>query len=205
MRHHLHGIIPAYAGNTQCLSRLRKSRRDHPRVCGEHPGYGGNLDLNKGSSPRMRGTPWINQIRVCNAGIIPAYAGNTIENNDAKWPNRDHPRVCGEHLTTDCLGTLLTGSSPRMRGTPATTIFHYGSAGIIPAYAGNTPKPYPLPRRARDHPRVCGEHQFSNVHVRQQRGSSPRMRGTPCDVGLAKTLSGIIPAYAGNTHRYCRT
>ena len=30
-------IIPAYAGNT--------------------PGYGGNLDLNKGSSPHTRGTP----------------------------------------------------------------------------------------------------------------------------------------------------
>ena len=31
-----HGIIPAYAGSTACLSACRALCPDHPRVCGEH-------------------------------------------------------------------------------------------------------------------------------------------------------------------------
>ena len=31
------------------------------------------------------------------AGIIPAYAGNTIFSPLMRLARRDHPRVCGEH------------------------------------------------------------------------------------------------------------
>ena len=34
------GIIPAYAGNTWTIRPARPPRRDHPRVCGEHPSDG---------------------------------------------------------------------------------------------------------------------------------------------------------------------
>ena len=52
----LHGIIPAYAGNTTAPCPRPCFRRDHPRVCGEHL-----RDMRRelgrwGSSPRMRGT-----------------------------------------------------------------------------------------------------------------------------------------------------
>ena len=51
------GIIPAYAGNTAPTPPARTTRRDHPRVCGEHV------------IPHLR--------RAGRTGIIPAYAGNT--------------------------------------------------------------------------------------------------------------------------------
>ena len=53
--------------------------------------------------------------------------------------------------------------------------------------------------RARDHPRVCGEHAALNSVEGRYEGSSPRMRGAPlCSIDpfLAQ---GIIPAYAGST------
>ena len=91
------------------------------------------------------------------------------------------------------------GSSPRMRGTPKTAVFYDGSAGIIPAYAGNT-SGYPSARPyARDHPRVCGEHLISCTFPRNASGSSPRMRGTRRFRKASTPNNGIIPAYAGNT------
>ena len=132
------GIIPAYAGNTR-LQRYQHERcRDHPRVCGEHCEGLFVASGDVGSSPRMRGTP----ARYCasrsNAGIIPAYAGNTRAILRLAFKRGDHPRVCGEHF--DHKGETLPaqGSSPRMRGTPVRC-------------------PNPI-RRPRDHPRVCGEH-----------------------------------------------
>ena len=91
-----------------------------------------------------------------------------------------------------------------MRGTLARVGHLRPQSGIIPAYAGNTScrKCGCVPRW--DHPRICGEHQFSNVHGRQQRGSSPHMRGTHSRWKTAAVPLGIIPAYAGNTCRYIR-
>ena len=70
-------IIPAYAGNTCSRRQLRPCRRDHPRVCGDHPSLKPYSASFAGSSPRMRGT-LISRLTHHNcAGIIPAYAGNT--------------------------------------------------------------------------------------------------------------------------------
>ncbi len=71
------GIIPAYAGNTVCLPSYSPCLRDHPRVCGEHPGVMAKCDTPGGSSPRMRGTRCWAYVRSPVWGIIPAYAGNT--------------------------------------------------------------------------------------------------------------------------------
>ena len=76
-----------------------------------------------------------------------------------------------------------------------------GGGGIIPAYAGNTPQCDRGWNRARDHPRVCGEHSVRVVRRSAARGSSPRMRGTPSGLELFSNDAGIIPAYAGNTLR----
>ena len=153
-----------------------------------------------GSSPRMRGTHMFGIGGAGGKGIIPAYAGNTCPAIRKHSPTRDHPRVCGEHALSTVLSTSSAGSSPRMRGTPKTAVFYDGSAGIIPAYAGNT-SGYPSARPyARDHPRVCGEHLISCTFPRNASGSSPRMRGTRRFRKASTPNNGIIPAYAGNTN-----
>ena len=132
------GIIPAYAGNTQCLPSPLLASRDHPRVCGEHPIFDHWPARVTGSSPRMRGTLGRADQQYPHAGIIPAYAGNTVSKNWTDKDYGDHPRVCGEHPFNASLTSFSRGSSPRMRGTPAFWRADNASFGIIPAYAGNT-------------------------------------------------------------------
>ena len=92
------GIIPACAGNTSCSRAARAARRDHPRVCGEHPSEQQPTVVSTGSSPRVRGTPLLLPSSAHDVRIIPACAGNTLgQQRDARH-RRDHPRVCGEHF-----------------------------------------------------------------------------------------------------------
>ena len=173
---------------------------DHPRVCGEHDCVPEDLPEDSGSSPRMRGTLFAILTNCLSAGIIPAYAGNTYcfpVFSRVRW---DHPRVCGEHCCGMAWFIATTGSSPRMRGTHTVFLCFRAFVGIIPAYAGNTVVGWRglLPRR--DHPRVCGEHILFSCVFARSLGSSPRMRGTQDHCRWGEYGSGIIPAYAGNTH-----
>ena len=133
------GIIPAYAGSTRPQPHRRSSRKDHPRVCGEHGRQSYEDFVDKGSSPRMRGALHRHGHGFARHRIIPAYAGSTGTPRRARLPTRDHPRVCGEHLVMLFLTPLKTGSSPRMRGAPGAGLLCRGSRRIIPAYAGSTP------------------------------------------------------------------
>ena len=75
------------------------------------------------------------------------------------WMRRAvHPRACGEHHFRARLLHLLTGSSPRLRGT-------HGCRGVgrdinrfIPAPAGNTLQEHRRVMGTGVHPRACGEH-----------------------------------------------
>ena len=152
------GIIPAYAGNTGDSYHWQRRIRDHPRVCGEHMLLYENRPSGTGSSPRMRGTLGFRRGGVIHRGIIPAYAGNTQRSLTFLINYRDHPRVCGEHITPNPFANAVLGSSPRMRGTPKPDGLRRHPAGIIPAYAGNTRSANAADGPRMDHPRVCGEH-----------------------------------------------
>ena len=72
------GLIPAHAGKTPQPYRRRCRCRAHPRACGEN-----GVDAEKtwshwGSSPRMRGKPYVMQIPLNGIGLIPAHAGKTL-------------------------------------------------------------------------------------------------------------------------------
>ena len=193
------GIIPAYAGNTAASIPQVSASWDHPRVCGEHQWQVHDNPMPLGSSPRMRGTlKRVHRHRHATR-IIPAYAGNTTARNASTKAKRDHPRVCGEHTLPVSFMLPVLGSSPRMRGTQTMQIRIQPQGGIIPAYAGNTTTTSASSLLCRDHPRVCGEHGNIELIEIVHLGSSPRMRGT-LTTGLdTRGLTGIIPAYAGNT------
>ena len=193
------GIIPACAGNTRGSTPSAPSRRDHPRVCGEHKETSNGFAVIAGSSPRVRGT----QLRVVEdapcLGIIPACAGNTSYDKNAGDATGDHPRVCGEHVQGPVLFGHLPGSSPRVRGTQEAAGLSAVLRGIIPACAGNTEFRRMLMISARDHPRVCGEHSSPFQSRFSPAGSSPRVRGTLEYLPDGGWKTGIIPACAGNT------
>ena len=75
---HLRGrIIPAYAGSTQRNGISSYSRRDHPRIRGEHVVPLPGATLAAGSSPHTRGARHGFVRRLLPPRIIPAYAGST--------------------------------------------------------------------------------------------------------------------------------
>ena len=137
------GIIPAHAGNTVHPCTGGGFSTDHPRTCGEHLKDNMADYTMTGSSPHMRGTH--NGVRYTpdSIGIIPAHAGNTSGDSVPTFCPRDHPRTCGEHAVSRVPRLDLRGSSPHMRGTQHGAAPARQQAGIIPAHAGNTPRPSP--------------------------------------------------------------
>ena len=111
------GIIPAHAGLTTSLWFSGSARRDHPRACGAHIARPSGVDVSKGSSPRMRGSPNRAGDVKTRHGIIPAHAGLTLHPWRRRYPRRDHPRACGAHKVVARSPALVQGSSPRMRGS----------------------------------------------------------------------------------------
>ena len=131
-------IIPACAGNTFLPDSQSCLSRDHPRMCGEHDGDSDFLDGLEGSSPHVRGTLWFGIVFGGGWGIIPACAGNTRRSSSSPSSDRDHPRMCGEHISKSLVAVFLRGSSPHVRGTLQSGAVSVAQQGIIPACAGNT-------------------------------------------------------------------
>ena len=150
-------IIPADAGSTKAGFGQSALERDHPRGCGEHGPLWRNAMTLCGSSPRMRGARRRWPLSIRQAGIIPADAGSTSAPITVRVPHQDHPRGCGEHLSSLNVNWASAGSSPRMRGAPVHLTLLVVSVGIIPADAGSTYR--------------------AGISHNSGRGSSPRMRG----------------------------
>ena len=173
------GIIPAYAGSTFWMLGFVLVVGDHPRIRGEHREYFAMWVLTHGSSPHTRGAP----------------------GRATSWPSpaRDHPRIRGEHVVLRLVDLGREGSSPHTRGALLLLLPHPPQGGIIPAYAGSTPKEGEALWVLRDHPRIRGEHETKRREPVDGDGSSPHTRGAlTVGEGVPEVL-GIIPAYAGST------
>ncbi len=171
--------IPADAGSTRRFISRYCTSEDHPRGCGEH--------MNE------------NKVRTRKQGIIPADAGSTDWKTNPQTQVKDHPRGCGEHNILHRSSLALSGSSPRMRGAPASSGLSGAPLGIIPADAGSTLGDIIRDIGHTDHPRGCGEHIKLPYVAHPWDGSSPRMRGAPGRRIQPGQPRRIIPADAGST------
>ena len=152
------GLIPARAGNTRRRAHPPGLPRAHPRSRGEHSRKKYLAKLDKGSSPLARGTLGSQIHNERPMGLIPARAGNTARTSALPPSARAHPRSRGEHDGASGLSRSSTGSSPLARGTHAADHRRRHSMGLIPARAGNTPRPDARQPPHRAHPRSRGEH-----------------------------------------------
>ena len=112
---------------------------------------------------------------------------------------RDHPRMCGEHVSLRGPKGERGGSSPHVRGARRTCRSSGTGRGIIPACAGSTVVSWSGSDCCRDHPRMCGEHMGLIPDNVSTKGSSPHVRGARGVSGPSKRWCGIIPACAGST------
>ena len=89
-------IIPAYAGKSFGLLLSICSDREHPRLRGEKfRAYA--LIMNEwGSSPLTRGKVSRARDKAIRQGIIPAYAGKSLNDCQKCIYTKDHPRLRGE-------------------------------------------------------------------------------------------------------------
>ena len=172
-------FIPACAGNSSWSATDGRHSAVHPRVCGE---LGLSVTCSSpmsGSSPRVRGTHVKQRVRQIANRFIPACAGNSRGGVPHRGGPAVHPRVCGELGNWRTFPKRLTGSSPRVRGTPRFNATRWVSDRFIPACAGNSA----LQRHAVGfrpvHPRVCGE--------------------LPLSCTIAWVVLRFIPACAGNS------
>ena len=127
-------------------------------MCGEHSWSAMMAPFSMGSSPHVRGAQPIRDVFADIHGIIPACAGSTEIAGTAYMAGRDHPRMCGEHMSAKTSQWFVLGSSPHVRGAPVQHVDPDGIIGIIPACAGSTIKVEFHQSKGRDHPRMCGEH-----------------------------------------------
>ena len=153
------GITPACAGNTTCAHYCKCSPGDHPRMRGEYTSSSLPLIASPGSSPHARGIPGVNLVRVRNAGITPACAGNTKILNASASDHRDHPRMRGEYCLIVTFNDFVQGSPPHARGILAKMNGIQNPNGITPACAGNTRLEPVLSSGIGDHPRMRGEYE----------------------------------------------
>ena len=108
------------------------------------------------------------------------------------------PAYAGAQFWIYCVAPVQ-GIIPAYAGAPTQMATCPTLTRIIPAYAGSTDTPFFVRFSARDHPRVCGEHQIRSLPALWPGGSSPRMRGALPFPGILCRKVRIIPAYAGST------
>ena len=94
------GITPAHAGKTPAPSRNSLTGRDHPRVCGENAYASCAPGSYQGSPPRVRGKCIAALEGHILPGITPACAGKMMTAIQELMYDWDHPRVCGENLSS---------------------------------------------------------------------------------------------------------
>ncbi len=109
-----------------------------------------------------------------------------------------HPRERGERRRLTLSDQRVHGSSPRARGTGATSAHTLQRCRFIPASAGNGLVSIHSDEKIPVHPRERGERMTTRNWKTPVRGSSPRARGTAPPRFRWQPFRRFIPASAGN-------
>ena len=110
------GITPAYAGKREIIIGFDALYKDHPRICGEKKLPSAHSGALRGSPPHMRGKVDHSFHGSSCSRITPAYAGKSSCFCKSGRAGRDHPRICGEKVSSFLRIALNMGSPPHMRG-----------------------------------------------------------------------------------------
>ena len=128
--------IPAWAGKPPSDIPSAWRFGVYPRVGGETELYTLVLPPWGGLSPRGRGNPQRDALRVFQNRSIPAWAGKPEAGAHRPWGHAVYPRVGGETKSPYGLWVSPWGLSPRGRGNLAVLGDRHASERSIPAWAG---------------------------------------------------------------------
>ena len=110
------GITPACAGTTKLHLYTGSGSWDHPRLCGDHTTGMNPCGQSSGSPPPVRGPPAGALCEIAFTRITPACAGTTWRRQRNDFRQKDHPRLCGDHISSSVVNFPIIGSPPPVRG-----------------------------------------------------------------------------------------
>ncbi len=189
--------IPALAGKPHSPPFMHRPAQVYPRARGEATIRWMPRAKARGLSPRSRGSPSRSGRRAPCCGSIPALAGKPSGSTLAHSFSRVYPRARGEAEGTDYSILEVDGLSPRSRGSPHAAIRRHRLGRSIPALAGKPDTMRRFAKCVRVYPRARGEAIVFRGNGRDQRGLSPRSRGSPPHLFLSRVPVRSIPALAG--------
>ena len=192
-------FIPTPVGNTLNESAHLLEQPVHPHACGEHSHPGLGHVNQRGSSPRLWGTPAVVDLIFSWQRFIPTPVGNTRWFCKADLICPVHPHACGEHNLPRAIALVKLGSSPRLWGTRPQIDHRSCNWRFIPTPVGNTGFLSADKVAMAVHPHACGEHKTSVTKTMTTLGSSPRLWGTQNKPYLSPRSLRFIPTPVGNT------
>ena len=171
--------------------------RVYPRVCGGTRSPGAPTAAWCGLSPRVRGNRLPFLPGDPDPGSIPACAGEPFLIITYSSNRKVYPRVCGGTHAGYMRTFNTIGLSPRVRGNHNARQQRLDQGGSIPACAGEPVLASMVTAVSPVYPRVCGGTRRPRRRLRWREGLSPRVRGNPAGWTTAATITGSIPACAG--------
>ena len=147
----------------------------------------------------MRGKGSWSNFSCISFRITPAHAGKRTAGRSLLCVQWDHPRTCGEKLTTSAAIILALGSPPHMRGKAFLLNWFLDNSRITPAHAGKSYEFRACEVCYWDHPRTCGEKFMLCWPMAPLVGSPPHMRGKAAIPARRVPAARITPAHAGKS------
>ena len=194
--------IPACAGETCPAGIAILAQTVYPRVCGGNAEPAPARIHKRGLSPRVRGKLLYSAARRHLTRSIPACAGETGQLIHPALTSLVYPRVCGGNRYIRPERRAWGGLSPRVRGKRLLPNTRSALMRSIPACAGETLRMATFLPAIGVYPRVCGGNLSTPMARWSLGGLSPRVRGKLPVVRNFTSISGSIPACAGET-RIC--
>ena len=189
--------IPASAGEPSIRICPGPDHGVYPRECGGAGAAEPGSKRTTGLSPRVRGSQDAWPRTRDNFGSIPASAGEPVVPVTGLHQFWVYPRECGGAPREGGMFKRDWGLSPRVRGSPFGRRPRGRRAGSIPASAGEPPGTASGAVSWRVYPRECGGAPPIRLRRKPSPGLSPRVRGSRIYTVNANSLSGSIPASAG--------
>ncbi len=149
-------VLPAHAGVFLCLTNHEGARMCPPRTRGGLPNGGGELVVQRASSPHTRGSSLrIRRVRVIEH-VLPAHAGVFRCVTRATPCMAGPPRTRGGLPATVSLSAGAIVSSPHTRGSSLIHASRKPGRSVLPAHAGVFPTPRHSSRNTSRPPRTRG-------------------------------------------------
>ena len=192
-----YGSIPARAGEPGARREFRWLHRVYPRPCGGTTSARHSRPHRRGLSPPVRGNRHRATGRWPLSGSIPARAGEPPGPAPRRRGPGVYPRPCGGTLSSSIPAPSAPGLSPPVRGNRDSSLQLRGTAGSIPARAGEPTYFSEINSAWRVYPRPCGGTSNMGSPLYQTAGLSPPVRGNHVPMIPSHPRVGSIPARAG--------